>query len=99
MKIDCILKFWYKRKGSPKNDFCETPIYYAKDYNNSDFETKYELQIVSLDENGLAWEVLNQTVIDPHKPDSWYYISFNVIIYAYSTKDDTIFCTTTKLTI
>jgi len=100
MEIDCILKFWYKDKGKPDSYYYEIPIYEAKYYKDDDnLDTKWELQIISLDENGEPWEILKTVEVKPENKSTIYYISFNKIQYAYSTYLDRIFCTTTRLTI
>lgn len=97
MIIDCRLKFWFKAKGEPDNRYYEMPIYEAKHYTN-DFDTKWELQIVSIDSDGDDWETLKKVEIKPEKGGT-HYISFNSIGYAYSTELNIIYCTTTRLTI
>lgn len=99
MTVDCILKFWYKRKGYSDSFYCEAEICDAEYYKGSDYETKWELQIVSIDEKGDYWEVLNSVTIDQNKPNSTFYVSFNKLTYAYKPYLNQIFCITTRLEI
>lgn len=100
MEIDCILKFYIKEKGKPDRHYTEVPIYEAKHYVNDDYyDTKWELQIISIDEIGDEWEVLKSVEVKPENKSTIYYINFNKIQYGYSTYLDKIFCVTTRLTI
>ena len=94
MIIDCILKTWIKEKLDKNDRFSEVPVYQVKQYNDEVFDTKWELQIVVLDEDGAPSTVLaKKEFVSDGK--SIHYIHFHNVNYCYNETLNLIYTTQT----
>jgi hypothetical protein len=94
MTIDCILRTWYKNKGEEDKRFYEVPIYQIQLFNNTEYDIKWELQIVALDEDGNPSTVLAKKEFIPDGK-SIHYIHFHTVNYCYNEVMNQIYTTQT----
>ena len=93
MKIDCILRTWFKEKHESK--FSEVPVYDIHYYKNrEEFEVNYSLQIIALREENEPHILAERTFIPDGK--TTHYIRFLDFVYMYDEGRDMIYTTQTQ---
>lgn len=93
MKVNCVLKCWYKKIGEKDDKFQKISTFEAHHYNTKAFVLKYELQIISINKDDDEIEILKTREIKMDNSTS--YLSFHSVDYAYDSQKDIIYCVNT----
>lgn len=96
MKIDCILKTWYKQKQESDRMWHEIPSCNIENYHNiSDVEFKCALQIIAVGSKDRSEQVLVERVFIPDGK-TIRYINFLNALYCYDEEKKLIYTTQTE---
>lgn len=96
MKIDCVLKTWYKKKQENDNMWYYIPSYKVELYQHiPDVEFKYALQIIVVGNEDWFDKVLAENVFVPDGK-STRYVSFLNASYCYDEERKLIYTTQTE---